>query len=416
MKRKIGIILVIALMIAALGLYLWEVMTEGESDNLLSLLAVEFSLLATLVRLFKGGKRARKPLSFYEHHYAKELGRAFEGQPKQRKKLLGALRLYNENRFDLALSDLKALYRECRNTYDKQAVLLFTALCYDDSERKDEAAERYEALLIENPDHATALGNLAILYIGKGKYGEAEKLYLRAIDIAPEEALGYHNLASLYYRTRDYERAAAFAHGALEKKQNMYQASALLSILYALSDDTQKSQYYFSHAVSNGQDARSLRATIDRRIEEREEIKRYERDLSGRCRQFDGDIVITDPTYLVKEPGDWEKCHYGDALDALGISTYLTFPHGDCGGSVLINPDTDEILGEFASDSCQISVVLLSELLSYDADALKRVHPSCYTIIQDFHGSVKAEVVPDDVDQYWKLVGEGNIRFETISD
>jgi Flp pilus assembly protein TadD len=416
MRKTICIILVIALMIAALGFYLWEVITKGESDNLLSLLAVEFSLLATLVRVFKGGRRSRRPLSFYEAHYSKELGRAFEGQPKNRKKLLGALRLYNENRYDLAISDLKSLYRECRNTYDKQAVLLFTALCYDDSERKIDAIEKYEALLIENPDHATALGNLAILYMGDGKYTEAEKLYLRAMDIAPEEALAYHNLASLYYRMKDYERAKAFAHTALEKKQNMYQASALLSILYALTNDAKKSQYYFEHAVSNGQNARNLRATIDRKLEEQEDFKRYERDLAGRSLQFDGDIVITDPTYFIKEQGDWEKCRYGEALDAIGISTYLTFSHGDCVGSMLINTDTNEMLGEFASDSCQVSVVLLAELLAYDIDALKQTHPSCYTIIRDFHGTVKAEVVVDDEDQYWKIVGEGNIRFESAED
>ena len=416
MKRKIGIILVIALMIAALGLYVWEIVTKGESDNMLSLLAVEFSLLATLIRLIKGGRRGRRPLSFYEQHYSKELGRAFEGQPKNRKRLLGALRLYNENRFDLALSDLKALYRECRNTYDRQTVLLFTALCYDDSNRKDEAIEKYEALLLENSDHATALGNLAILYMGDGKYAQAEKLYLRAMDIAPEEALAYHNLASLYYRMRDYERAKTFAHTALEKKQNMHQASSLLSILYALCDDPKQSQYYFEHAVSNGQNAHNLRATIDRRLNEREEMKQYERDLSGRCRQFDGDIVITDPLYLVKDPADWEKCHYGEALDTLGISTYLTLPHADCCGTVLINTDTNEMLGDFASDSDMISVVLLSELLAYNIDALKKTHPDCYTIIQNFHGTVKAVTLPDDDDQYWKLVGEGNLRFESISD
>ena len=278
MKRTIGVILVIALMLAALGFYLWEIMTKGESDNLLSLLAVEFSLLATLARIFKGGRRGRRPLTFYEQHYTKELGRAFEGQPKIRRKLLGALRLYNENRFSFAIAELKPLYRECRNTYDKQAVLLFTALCYDDAGQKQEAAEQYEALLIENPDHSTAIGNLAILYTENGNYVEAERLHIRAIDLAPNEALGYHNLASLYYRMRDYDRAITLAQTALEKKQNMYQASALLSILYALCDDSQKSQYYFEHAVSNGQNARNLRATIERKLEEREEIRQYEEE------------------------------------------------------------------------------------------------------------------------------------------
>ena len=413
MKRIIIIILVILLMVAALGFYLWEIITKGESDNLLSLLAVEFSLLATLIRLFKREGRGRKPLSFYEHHYTQELGRAFDTQPKNKKKLLTAIRLYNENKFDPALDILKELYRECRNTYDKQAVLMFTALCYNDSDRAPLAIQHYENLLIENPDHNSALGNLAILYTECGKYAEAERLYLRAIDNAPEEGLGYHNLASLYYRMGEYGRAIDLAHTALEKKQNFYQASALLSILYALCDDPNRSQQFFEQAVTHGQNAKNLRATIDRKLAEREAIRQYEREFTSRSLRFDGDIVITDPTYVVFNNDDWNKCSYGENLTALGIQTYLTFGHGDCVGTTIVNTESDDVLGEFASDSAMVSVILLSELLAYNPHALDKTDPSCYTVISDFHGTVSAQVIPDDVDQYWKLVGEGNVCFES---
>lgn len=39
---------------------------------------------------------------------------------------------------------------------------------------------------------------------------------------------------------------------------------------------------------------------------------------------FPGDIVITDPCYIVKNSADWSDCGYGQALDALGISTFLS--------------------------------------------------------------------------------------------
>ena len=416
MKRIILIVLVILLMAAALGFYLWEIVTKGESDNLLSLLAVEFSLLATLVRLFKKERRVRRPLTFYEHHYAPELGRAFDNQPKNKKKLLAAIRLYNENKFDPSLDMLRELYRECRSTYDRQAVLMFTALCYNDSNRESSAIEYYEKILIENPDHSSALGKLAILCTECGKYTDAERLYLRVIDNSPEEGLGYHNLASLYYRMGDYSQAISLAHTALEKKQNFYQASALLSILYALCDDTKRSQQYFEQAVTHGQNAQNLRATIDRRLAEREEIRRYEQELAGRSLQFDGDIVITDPTYVVYNHEDWNKCEFGENLAALGIRTYLTFGHGDCVGTTVINTESDEIFGEFASDSCMVSVILMSELLAYNPQALEKTDPSCYTIIRNFHGTVSALAIPDDEDQYWKLVGNGNICFETCPD
>ena len=186
--------------------------------------------------------------------------------------------------------------------------------------------------------------------------------------------------------------------------------------MYALCDDTKRSQQYFEQAVTHGQNAQNLRATIDRRLAEREEIRRYERELAGRSLQFDGDIVITDPTYVVYDHEDWNKCEFGENLAALGIRTYLTFGHGDCVGTTVINTESDEILGEFASDSCMVSVILMSELLAYNPQALEKTDPGCYTIIRNFHGTISALAIPDDEDQYWKLVGNGNICFETCPD
>jgi len=418
-KRIICIILVILLMFATLGLYLWGIVMNGDapSDKLLQFLAIEFSALATLIRVIKGTGHKRRNLSFYERHYADQLGRAFENDPKIRRQLLEAIRLYNENKFDDAIENLLQLKRCCRNTQDRQAVLMFTALCYSDSNQSEKAISEYEKLLEENPYHNSALGNLAILYMQQGNYAAAEPLYQRAIDAAPEEGLGYHNLASLYYRMNDYDRAIDLFQKALEKKHTLYQAAATLSIIFALRGETQESRKFFEQAVTNGQNAQNLRTTIDRRLSEQEEIRQFARHISQKTARFDGDILITDPTFFINSNEDWETCKHGERLDLLGIQSFLTFSQGDAVGTTLINTENDDILGEFASDSCMVSVILLSEVLAYRSNALKDIPSDCYTVIHDFHGIIRAEMDEENhATSCWKLIGEGNIPFESIFD
>ncbi len=416
MKKKLFGALIIAFMLAVLGLYVWELTTTGESDNLITLIAVEVSMTAALFRLFKGGRSGRRSASFYEQRYAKETLRAFEGRNQERKRLFNVARLYNEQKYDKALDILRELKRDCRNTYDKQAVMLFTALCYSDSGNSSAAEEEYEKLLLENPENGYALGNLGVLCIENGQNARAEELYQKMIALDPNDPLGYHNLASLYYRVHEYERAVELAKKALEKKQNFYQAAALLSILCALLGRSEDSCQYFKLAVANGQNAQNLRFTIDRRLTEQREVRRFAKELSGRRQDFDGDIIITDPCYIAKNSEEWDSCKYGQDLSAIQIRSFITFEHGDSVGTTLINTDTDEIIGEFASDSGMVSVMLLSEVEAHYPQALKTIAPSCYTIIRNFQGTISASSIPDNDDQYWKLTGEGNINFESAPD
>ena len=46
--------------------------------------------------------------------------------------------------------------------------------------------------------------------------------------------------------------------------------------------------------------------------------------LDGEPMEFDGDIIITDPCYIMKEDDDWATCAYGENMEALGITHYMT--------------------------------------------------------------------------------------------
>ena len=130
---------------------------------------------------------------------------------------------------------------------------------------------------------------------------------------------------------------------------------------------------------------------------------------------FNGDIIITDPGYIVKSEEDWHRCEYGEKLDELGIFTYITAGNGDEFASDIVSLDTHESLGELCTDSCMISVMLLREVRQYNFDFDKNLGKHCYTIIEDFEGEVQLvemEESDDDCQRFYFL-GKGNKNFRT---
>lgn len=130
---------------------------------------------------------------------------------------------------------------------------------------------------------------------------------------------------------------------------------------------------------------------------------------------FKGDIVITDPMYIVKSEEDWHRCEYGENLEALNIFTYITSGNGDEFASDVISLDDSKRLGEFGSDSCMVSVMLLSEVRQYNFDFDKDLGEYCYTVIEDFDGEVQLIEMEecDDNGQRVYFMGKGNKNFRT---
>lgn len=130
---------------------------------------------------------------------------------------------------------------------------------------------------------------------------------------------------------------------------------------------------------------------------------------------FKGDIIITDPMYIVKSEEDWHRCEYGEKLEALDIFTYITSGNGDEFASDVISLDALKRLGEFGSDSCMVSVMLLSEVRQYNFDFDKDLGKHCYTIIKDFEGEVQLFEMEeyDDNGQRVYFMGKGNKNFRT---
>lgn len=130
---------------------------------------------------------------------------------------------------------------------------------------------------------------------------------------------------------------------------------------------------------------------------------------------FKGDIIITDPMYVIKSEEDWHRCEYGENLAELEIDTYITSEHSDEIGSDVVSLDTPKKLGEFCSDSAMVSIMLLSEVRKYNPDFDKELGKHCYTIIKDFEGDIEVlEMEEDDgTDQRLYFIGKGNKNFRT---
>ena len=93
---------------------------------------------------------------------------------------------------------------------------------------------------------------------------------------------------------------------------------------------------------------------------------------------FHGDIIITDPCYIIPDdkPDDWQKSCHGDDMFCLGFRNYLceTTLSGDwyCevfkgSGSRLWFPQVPEKkIGDFSADACKVGVFYLRDILRYN--------------------------------------------------
>lgn len=192
--------------------------------------------------------------------------------------------------------------------------------------------------------------------------------------------------------------------------------------------------------------------------------------------KFKGDIIITDPCYIMKDERDYqdlatkpkwetfhtckykddpdlfiaeskekdiaygkwyeknedhfEVCNYGNDMEALGINKYITRDtlYGDW-SCTTFNTDTKDILGRFCADAGKVSVFLLEEVLKYNPKFDYHINkPHTTTLIKDFDGDIvitTVDVKPDPNDEEYetchcdyedrevRVIGKGNINFYT---
>ena len=258
MKVKIVRAIAVLLIVAAVALYAYGVVVKGDAptQNLARTVIIGLSGLSALLKTMP----KRTSLSKFATAYAKELGSAFSTDLRKRERLLGAIRLYNEDKFPAAIAELEKLQAEAVTQDEIYAVGLFTALC-------QEAIATYEGTADRGAGRSQLYSNLGTLYAGKGDPRKAAECYRKATELDPANPLPYNNLAHLLLQVGAYEDAAAAAGRAIDLNPGQYQAWTAMAIVAGVQGDAERQEECVRKAVACGQDEAGLRWAIARHVQ-----------------------------------------------------------------------------------------------------------------------------------------------------
>lgn len=263
MKMTIIRIVLVLLVVAVIGLYVYDVVWNDVPPTKKIFRAGTVALMGILafVRTFQ--IKRRKPLAFYESQYADILENAFQTQPFWKKKLLCAIRLYNENQYEKSIKYLLDLKHRAQNTQDHYALNLFLGLAFTDLGMYDNAIRAYRQLTSTGNANSRIYSNLGHVLMKTGDQDNALYNYQCALEYDRNNAYAYNNIAQAYFQMHELEQSIPYAKKALEINPKMHQASALLAITHALLADKEQAEKYFHIAISSGRDPKELKEAID---------------------------------------------------------------------------------------------------------------------------------------------------------
>ena len=269
--KIILVIILILLIIATLGFYIADLIINNTlpTKNLFRTLAIVFASLASIIRLWSN--KGRINLASYESAYQKHIKTAFEDRPFYKKKLLCAIRLYDEGKCDKAIKYLLDLKSVSQTRDDIYAVGLITGLALTDAECYNEAIHVYNSLIEMDITSSTIYGNLGNIHLTLGNRQDAISYIRLAIQNDDNNPAPYNNLASLYFETSDFENAKIYAEKALQINHKMYQASTLLAIIYTLEGDKANADKYSHMAIAGGRSATELNKIIAHYVAEKQQ-------------------------------------------------------------------------------------------------------------------------------------------------
>ena len=267
MAKIISVTLVVLLLGGITAFLIWDMVvnnTPPEAHQVVKYIVALATGVLTIIRVCKNQRSVRRPLSFYEKHYEKELQYVFLHDEKARKNLIECYRLYNEDRQKDAIRTATALKKQGAGFRETEAIELLCALCYEELNMKKDAIEAYERILRVSPRNVTALSNMGLIYLGLSEYDTAVQFFEAAIDCDPSYAPAYANLASAYFRTGEYDKTIELCHRALELAPAIHNTASLLALCYGAKGNMAMSDKYYRIAITNGANAKELKEAIEK--------------------------------------------------------------------------------------------------------------------------------------------------------
>lgn len=263
MKYKaLWVINVLSLILAA-GIFVYELAFAKERDIRLMTKSgtVALVLLLSLLKI----RRKRSPFDKYMYMdaYKNIIGDAFRNDRRGMQLLTDAIADYNYNKFGKAIKTLDTLLeKHCAESCDFSAVLMFKALCLNESGQSNAAAECYGQLLSYDPTNSTAWSNLGLIYADKGNMQKAEAAYVSALNSNPENTAAHTNLSVLLLHRGEAEKTLEHAEKALELSPKLTEAAVSAAAASRLLGDEEKVQKYKKLHALNGGNAKELEQTL----------------------------------------------------------------------------------------------------------------------------------------------------------
>lgn len=268
--KIILVIILIILMVVTLGFYISDLIINNTppTKNLFKALAIFFACLASIIRLWTS--KGRSKLAVYESECQKHIKDAFSNRPFYKKKLLRAIRLFDEEKYDKAIKYLLELKSVSQTRDDIYAVGLFTGLVLTKTGCYNEAIHVYNSLIEMGITSSTIYGNLGNTHLILGNRQDAISNIRLSIQNDENNPAPYNNLAVLYFETSDFENAKIYAEKALQINHKMYQSSGLLAIIYSLEGDKANAEKYSHMAIASGTSAAELHNAIANFMDEKQ--------------------------------------------------------------------------------------------------------------------------------------------------
>lgn len=217
-KIVVFIVIIVLLMLAVIGLLVYEFVSGGvlQGRSIARAVIILAGLVLTLVRLLSG-TGGGKNIKSYDVMFREHIRDAFDepDRKKEKKELLLAIDLWQNDHNREAIKKLVSLRNACRKPNDHVAVLLFMGLVFSDGGANEPAIDCYFELLKYDDSRSTAWSNLGLLLKEEGKHRDAVNCYLNAVKYDPNNAFAWNNLAQAYLQVGEWQETIAPARKPL---------------------------------------------------------------------------------------------------------------------------------------------------------------------------------------------------------
>jgi tetratricopeptide (TPR) repeat protein len=158
-----------------------------------------------------------------------------------------ATNLFQDGRFDEAIEKLEALLAEEPNN---SHILLNLGMIFQELGRLQEAEKYYEKHLELKPDDEKVLTSLSKVLAGQGRIEEAAAVLERIVSIIPDRAgQAYYHIALIYIEGADNESGEKYLLKAVEAQPDLADAYNNLGTLYANRSDYEEAIEAFEKAI-----------------------------------------------------------------------------------------------------------------------------------------------------------------------